>query len=322
MFETLPSGPDGAILPAPGSTSWLGLQEEMDQLVEMAWEPGWAPAGLSRLVALCTALRAEAELWPALQASLRAHPLHRLMQEDPLVFHAAAPGTPRASYLDLAIGHTAAAPMLSGTSRAGLDLFTVTRELPCFAMLRARTAFLARMADAVAEQRPGARILSLSAGHLREAASVRHGDDIGTWAVLEPEHPARRIALTQVPAGVQALTMRGSLRGFGRRPFRLGCFDLVMLPRLPKFPAADLRQIVAAAFAVLNPGGRLLVCTPLAPVPEAAWMEAFLETEPRWTSSRELDALLDVVPAAECASRQVMPSLDGHLNYAILRRRG
>ena len=49
MFETLPSGPDGAILPAPGSTSWLGLQEEMDRLVEMAWEPGWAPAGAVRL---------------------------------------------------------------------------------------------------------------------------------------------------------------------------------------------------------------------------------------------------------------------------------
>ena len=322
MLETLSNAPDRATLPAPGGACWLGLQDELDRLVQMAWEPGWAPSALSRLVALCTALRAEAELWPALQASLRAHPLHRLMQEDPLVFHATAPSTSRASYLDLAIGHAAADPMLSGTSRAGLDLFTVTRELPCFAMLRARTAYLARVVDAVAEQRPGARILSLSAGHLREAASVRHGDDIGTWAVLEPDHPNRRVALAQVPAGVRALTMRGSLRGFGRRPYRLGCFDLVTLPRLPKFPAADLRQIVAAAFAVLNPGGRLLVCSPLAPVPEAAWMEAFLETEPRWTSSRELDALLDVVPAADCASWQVVPSLDGHMSYAILRRRG
>ncbi|EFH12829.1 hypothetical protein, partial [Teichococcus cervicalis] len=40
---------------------------ELDDLVELAWEPGWAPQALARLVALCGRLRAtrDAAGWQA-----------------------------------------------------------------------------------------------------------------------------------------------------------------------------------------------------------------------------------------------------------------
>ncbi|MFC7608863.1 hypothetical protein [Teichococcus aestuarii] len=53
----------------------------------MAWEPGWSPAALSRLVRLCDDLKRSLEpaVWQMACAEMLVHPLHRLMLEDPLI---------------------------------------------------------------------------------------------------------------------------------------------------------------------------------------------------------------------------------------------
>jgi len=298
------------------------VNAELDRLVQLAWEPGWAPQAMRQLIALCATLRQQTELWPVARALMRAHPIHRLMCEDPLVLHATAPGVSRPRYLDLVLGHPDAAPLSQGASRAGRELSGINRALPLFNTLRNRTAYLASMVDALAEMQPGAEVLTLRAGHLREAAGVTKLRHVGRWMVLEPDNATRAVLYRGLPAGLSVQTMRGSLRGFGRRPFRRGCFDLVCLPRMPDCPLAEQQELLDAAFSVLKPGGRLLVCTSGRPVPEDAWIETFLDARIRWMGRRELEALLSVIPAADCASRSVFPSLDGHQLHAILRRRG
>ncbi len=298
------------------------LARELDRLVHMAWEPGWAPLALRQLVGLCDSLRDQGELWPAACAAMRGHAIHRLMLEDPLVLYATLPQVSRPQYLDLVLNHPDARPMTQGVSRAGRELFGASRSLPVFCSLRNRTHYLGSMVDAVAELRPGAEVLTLRAGHLREVGDVAKPGHVGRWTVLEPDNATRAILYRGLPPGLPVQTMRGSLRGFGRQPFRRGCFDLVCLPRLPDCPAAEQQDLLEAAFGVLKPGGRLLVCASGRPVPEDAWLDAFLDVRIRWTTRRQLEALLAVIPPADCASRSVFPSLDGHQLHAILQRRG
>lgn len=306
----------------PPITDPADLTAALDALVRLAWEPGWALRGVQGLVGLCARLREQGELWPAFRAALRGHAIHRLMREDPLVFHATAPGVSRSLYLDLVLGHGEAAPLRHGASRAGRELHAISAALPWMNALRARTAFIASMVDAVAELQPGAEILTLRAGHLREAAAVVKLRQVGRWAVLEPDPATRAILYRGLPDGLAVQSLRGSLQGFSRRPFRRGSFDLVCLPRLPDGPLPWQQGLLEAAFAVLKPGGRLLVCSPGRPVPEDAWMDAFLDARLRWTSPREMEAMLGGIPSADCAERAVFSSLDGHLLHALLQRRG
>jgi hypothetical protein len=297
------------------------LNQELDRLVELAWEPGWAPLAVGDLIRLCASLRQNTRDWLHIRHLLRSHPtMRRLMREDPLVFHAAQPNAVR---LDLLLDHPAAAPLLADTSRAGRDLFAVTRALPWCSAHRDRHAMMVRMVDAVAAEIPGASILTLGASHLREAADVTQLGRLGRWVVLE-EDAERRQALRQgLPPGVPLQMLRCSLRGFTRNAARKGCFDLIYLPKAPLFwPAPATAALVGAAFEVLKPGGRLLLCAPGAPVPEAAWIDTYLEQTPRWTMPRDMEAMLTAVDPAACASRQIFPSVDGHVMYGILRRRG
>lgn len=297
------------------------LNQELDRLVELAWEPGWAPLGLGGLIRLCASLRQNTRDWMRIRHLLRSHPtMRRLMREDPLVFHASQPGAVR---LDLLLGHPAAAPLLADTSRAGRDLFAVTRALPWCNAHRDRHAMMARMVDAVAAEIPGASILTLGAGHLREAADVTRLGRLSRWVVLE-EDAERRQALRQgLPPGVPLQVLRCSLRAFTRHPARKGRFDLIYLPKAPLFwSAPETAALIAAAFGVLKPGGRLLLCSPGTPVPESAWIDTYMERTPRWAMQRDMEEMLKAVDPTACASRQIFPSVDGHVMYAILRRQG
>ncbi|MBO1074825.1 hypothetical protein [Roseomonas marmotae] len=294
------------------------LVSELDRLVDLAWEPGWAPMALGELIRLCAGLRREAQDWVEVRDLLRSHPMHRLMREDPLVHHA---DKPAAAWLDLLLGHEAVEPLLEGTSRAGLDLFAVTRALPWMQALRNRTALLTRMADAVATEIRGAEILTLGAGHLREAAAVTNLHRIARWTVLENHTASRRVLYRDQPRELALRTLRCSLRGFARRPYREGCFDLICLPDLPlDWEPAAVQNLVWSAFQVLKPGGRLLLCAPGRPAPEAAWMEIYLNRKPECITARRMEGLLAEIEPGRCASRQVFPSIDGQMMHAILRR--
>jgi SAM-dependent methyltransferase len=298
------------------------LPQELDRLVDLAWEPGWAPMALGELVGLCHQLRDghDHDDWLNIRAMLRAHPINRLMREDPLVFHA---DKPDAVLRDLLMGHPDAEALIAGTSRAGRDLFAASRSFGWMATLAARDAYLGRMVDAVAIEHPGAEILTLGGGHLREAWGVGAPASLRRWAVVALDAGRRGAMRNDLPAGLPLQPLRCSLRSFTRRPYGRGCFDLVCLPAVPDgWDTAMVSDLLSAAFCVLKPGGRLLICAPAEAPAEAAWMEVFMGLTPTWRSIHEMEMMLGRIPAAECADRRVFHSLDGRMVHAILKRRG
>ncbi len=313
--------------PAPTDPSWSDVGElnrALDALVDLAWEPGWAPQALARLVALCDALRAahDAAGWQQALEALRAHPLQRLMLEEPLVREGLArPGPgPGPATLDLLLEHPSVQPVMGQLSRAGRDLAAAIRGLGYPAALAAQTRFLARVVDAVAERRREAEILTLGAGHLREAEQVTLGRSITRWVMQDSEAETLSRARREAPPGLPLRALRCGLPYFVRRPFLRGCFDLITLAELPGCQR-DAALLVDAAFAALKPGGSLLFGSAAAPPAEAAWLEAYLGWRPHWRMAEEMQRLVAAVPAAELAAARVFPSLDGHRLYLRLERR-
>ncbi|WP_419896423.1 hypothetical protein [Roseomonas sp. USHLN139] len=323
--------PDATLTTGPGAHLDLsdrqGLNEVLDELVEQAWEPGWAPAVLRRLVELCARLHAAHDVtgWAETCALLRAHPVQRLMLEDPLIAEsqgAYGPQTaigPHPTVLDLLLEHEQAAGLLGRLSRAGRDLFTATSELGYPAALRAQTRFLARVVDGMAERRPQLEVLTLGAQHLREAGLVTSGHALARWVAQEAEAETLGRLRRGLPPGLPVRGLRCGLAYFVRRPYLRGCFDLIMLPEMPAAPTPE--ALVDAAFAALKPGGVLLVGSAATAPVEAAWMEVYLGWQPHWRGTEEMEALLAVPPARDLARGQVFHSLDGRRVYARLERR-
>ncbi|ONG56529.1 hypothetical protein BKE38_05695 [Pseudoroseomonas deserti] len=304
-----------------------GLTEALDDLVEQAWEPGWAPYALRRLVGLCARLRSDNDItgWAEACALLRAHPVQRLMLEDPLIaesqgaFGPVAASGPCAAVLDLLLEHEQSAGLVGRLSRAGRDLFTATTELGYPAALRAQTRFLARIVDGMAERRPQLEVLTLGAQHLREAGLVTASHAVARWVAQESEAETLGRLRRGLPPGLPVRGLRCGLAYFVRRPYLRGCFDLIMVPEMPAAPTPE--ALVDAAFAALKPGGVLLLGSAAEAPVEAAWMEAYLGWQPHWRKAEEMEALLAVPPARDLARAQVFHSLDARRVYARLERR-
>ncbi|KAA2214714.1 hypothetical protein [Teichococcus oryzae] len=301
------------------------LGQALDATVELAWEPGWAPLFLSRLMSLCETLRDQEGPagWQNILTRMQAHPVRRLVHEDPvcaLAYATAGQDLPR--LLDMVTGHPSAAAALE-TSRAGLDLMAATVELGHFAAMRAVPRYLARVIDTVADQKPGAEILTLGAGYLREAEHVRQRARIGRWVAQDGRREALQVLRHDVPAGLPVRTLHCGLPHFARKPYQRGAFDLITLALLPDdHPPRRLRELVESSFDALKPGGLLLLGSVAEAPPEAAFLEALLRLAPRWRRPEEMEDLLTGLPAAKVARRRLFRGPGGRRLYALIDRVG
>ncbi len=305
-----------------GSTE---LKQTLDALVELAWEPGWAPLFLQRLVSICETLRKQGDVaWADAVAQLRAHPVRRLIHEDPVsALTYVTAGRDPCRLLDLLDHHPAAAPLLQGSSRAGMDLMAAVSELGFFAAQRGIPRYLARIVDTVADQKNGAEILTLSAGYLREAGYVTQEKRIARWVAQDASREALQVLRHDLHARLPLRTLHCGLPHFARRPYQRGAFDLITLASLPEDqPAHRLRELVEASFDALKPGGLLLLGSPAAAPPEAALLEALMRLTPRWRGPEEISGLLAGLPAAKVARRRIVTDGQGRRIYALVSRVG
>ena len=111
------------------------------------------------------------ETWRELVRRCRLHPLRGLLHEDP--FTSRAFNKPRgyagdAVLMDYLYGSEERWPVPEST-RIGRHVFDYTTAAPAAEGVRARRGFVADFVDNLANQRRRPEVLSIAAGHLREA---------------------------------------------------------------------------------------------------------------------------------------------------------
>jgi SAM-dependent methyltransferase len=280
-------------------------------------------SGMSRLRVSMNDLRARLprQDWLAFTEQARCHPLHDLLLESPFTRRAYA--KPRgyagdAVLMDLIYGTVPGQAL----SPLGGMLYGYEFDSPAFRSVRTRRAFLAREIDDVAAIRPGARVLSVACGHLREvewSRAARNG--AVTITALDQDRDSLDL-VNERYGGFGVTTVAGSVGDLLRRCVRFSNLDLAYAAGLYDYLDTDIaRALTATLFRTLAPGGRLLIANFTPATYDAAFMEAFMDWRLVYRSEAEVRALAATIPPSDIGRIEQFSDDNGHITYMRVVKR-
>jgi SAM-dependent methyltransferase len=188
--------------------------------------------------------------------------------------------------------------------------------------VRARRAFIASMIDRATQARRDLRILSIAAGHLREAnlcAAVRR-KRFDRFVALDSD--ADSLAKVRESYGVFGVeTVLANVRRLIAGKLSLGEFDLVYSTGLFDYvgPAAG-RRLVRNMFQHLRSGGRLLVANFLPGIRDAAYMETFMDWQLIYRTRHEMIDLTMEIPQDEIHDISLFTEENRNIIFVQVRR--
>ena len=233
---------------------------------------------------------AGAEWFGDVMQEVRQHEAIRIARSCPIASHAAArprgyPGD--AGLLDLLYMHPAHRPEFSDD--VSRRVYAVCQGAKVARSVRYRRMLLADAIDRAAIATPQASILSLACGHLREVewSNALATGGVGRLVAADQDElslaAVRHDYCATIPAiEPVACSVRDVLKGGGEK---LGRFDLVYSAGLYDYlPKAVAEALTTRLFAMLNPGGRLLIGNFGSGLDETAFMEAVMDWPLIWRS--------------------------------------
>jgi hypothetical protein len=258
--------------------------------------------------------------WQAFAADARRHPVHELLLESP--FTRRAYEKPRGYAGDAVLMDLIYGVRREPLSPLGGMLYAFEFDSPCFHSVRTRRAVIAREIDSVAVSRPGARVLSVASGHLREIEWSRaaRARAVAITAVDQDRDSLACIAhdYHAYPVTTRAVTIGDLLR----RSVRFPSIDLAYAAGLYDYLADDLgRVLTTVLFRMLAPGGRLLIANFTPATYDAAFMEAIMDWQLIYRTPAQLRALADAIRPDEIASDELFCDANRHVAYLRLVKR-
>jgi SAM-dependent methyltransferase len=245
--------------------------------------------------------------WQQRAAAARAHPLSERMLRCPLTRSAAQrprgdPGD--AVLLDYIYRHHSVAEEVLGAPRAARELHGALLERPAAEALRDRRRRFAGEVRRVLERQPRARVLSIAAGHLREAELLEPDElaRVAEWIAVDQD--AASLAEVRRSLDVPNIaTLACDLARFMRAASALGEFDLVYAAGLYDYLPDPLAVRLARCMRrLLAPGGRLLFANFAVGIEDEPFMEIYLDWSLIYRSLADMRAIVEhAAPESESA---------------------
>ena len=243
-------------------------------------------------------------LLPGLKARRLAglqHPLRELLHQDP--FTCRAFRKPRgyagdAILLDFIYAREEEWPPPDGVTELGARIYEYTTRSAACEGVRARRGFIADLLDRTAERTPRAHVMSVAAGHLREAelsAAVKRRR-FGRFVALDSD----RESLSQIERsygrfGVE--TARATIRQLLTQKIDPGRFDVIYSTGLFDYlQHATAARLAWVLFQMLRPGGRLLVANFLPGISDLGYMESYMDWKLVYRTRVEMVAMSEEIP--------------------------
>jgi extracellular factor (EF) 3-hydroxypalmitic acid methyl ester biosynthesis protein len=265
-----------------------------------------------------------AQSWAAVVDECRGHELRESLHRDPFTLRCYS--KPRgyaadAVALDYVLRARPASPR--GRDLAG-DLHHYTTHGGTAEALRFRRDYVAREIDATAAQsRRPARVFAAGCGHLRECdplASIRDGR-IAKIVAFDADAESLDTVRRDYPQ-FPIVTHRGSIRELAEGRHLFGDMDLVytagVMETLPHAAAVGLAR---ALFALLAPGGTLLITHFLPSLGEAGFIEAFMDWWMVYRTQAQVFDLVKELPPDTASSWAYSESAASSLGVVSIRRR-
>ncbi len=258
----------------------------------------------------------------------REHPLHALLAQDPLT--ARAFDKPRgyagdAVMLDLvyATEDDYQPAEIAQSTPLGQKLYSILLQSPAPQAVRNRRRIIVEKVDEVAARVSQPHVFSLACGHLREAqhsSAVREGR-LGRYIAMDQDSESLAVVERDSgPFGVEAV--HGSVRDILRGRFDLGGFDFVYAAGLYDYLSTPLAQrLTENLFAMLNPGGHLLVANYMPDIINVGYMEAFMDWWLIYRSGREILQLAETLSDHHIESLCLYPEATRNIGFLEITRR-
>ncbi len=266
---------------------------------------GHVDAAMRRLVDVLAVLRSRlpAERWRALCSSAKLRPMRALLHQDPHAQRAYAKPRGYAGdpvLLDYVYG---CAPVPDQTTRCGRDIYRwAAAHSSAFRSVRQRRTILSDVIDLAAARRPGARVLALACGHLREAqlSFALCGRAISELVAIDHDPLSLEVVRASF-AGLPVRGVQGTLGELIGGRIDVGEFDLIYAAGLYDYlPDTIARRLTTVLCSRLAMGGELVVGN-FVRCWEAAYMEAIMDWFLVYRSEAGLLSLADDV--SDCALR-------------------
>ena len=248
--------------------------------------------------------------WEAFVALARRHPIMQVLHQDPFTYRAYS--KPRgyagdAEMMDYIYGREERSPPPL-CEPIGRQIFDYTTLSPASEGVRARRAFVASRIDRLAEERSRPHILSIAAGHLREAAlsaAVRRRRT-GRFVALDTDATsAAEVRNCYACYGVETLT--ASFRRLLVGQHGAGEFDLVYSTGLFDYLNQRVgRRLVSSMFQMLRPRGLLIVANFLPDVRDIGYMETFMDWNLIYRGRGDMIDLAADLPESELREVQLV----------------
>lgn len=305
----------------------LILDEALERLQSASGRPLALHATLDEMIEVLRDVKRKAspEEWSAWTEDCRRHSITELLHEDP--FTRRAYEKPRgyagdAELIDMIYGlEEMWTPPV--TSLMGSQIFEYTTRAPAPEGVRARRAFVAAMIDRLARRNRFPSILSLAAGHMREALLS---------AAFKRRRLGRVVALDSDPLSMQLVereygcfgveTEVQSIRKLFCRKVNLGTFDFVYSTGLFDYLNEDSsRRLATIMFEMLNPGGRLLVANFLPGIRDIGYMEVFMDWNLIFRTRHEMMNMTMDIPQEEIRGIRVFAEENQNIIFLEVTKR-
>lgn len=246
------------------------------------------------------------DAWKQFILSYRQHALFELLQQDPLTSRAFL--KPRgyagdAEMLDLVytVEDGESLPALEKSSEFGKGIHHATANLAAARAVRSRRWIIIDQLNDLTNRMAGPHMLSLACGHLREArhcAAILQGR-FGRFVAVDQDTESLAVVQREVgTCGVE--TVATSVRVLLKGQVTLGSFDFIYASGLYDYLAQTVAQrLTERLFAMLNPGGRLLLANFLPTSSSTAFMEASMDWWLIYRTKAEMLDLMTTLPESE-----------------------
>jgi extracellular factor (EF) 3-hydroxypalmitic acid methyl ester biosynthesis protein len=264
--------------------------------------------------------------WAEFVSMCLHHPIKDLLHQDPFTHRAFV--KPRgyagdAVLIDFIYGREEHWALPEGTTELGRQIFDYTTGAPAPEGVRARREYVANLLDRLVEERDRPHVLSIAAGHMREAilsSAVRRRKlgrlvalDSDTESLEEVDRCYSRYGVEVEPATIRQLLSQKT---------RLGDFDLVYSTGLFDYlQQTTAQRLTSVMFDLLRPKGRLLVANFLPGIRDIGYMESFMDWKLIYRTRHEMLEVSANIPQAEIRDIRIFTEENQNIIFLQIAKR-
>jgi SAM-dependent methyltransferase len=269
--------------------------------------------------------RYDGPIWKALVPLAQRHPVADYVHQDPFTqwsFDKPRGYSGDAHLLDFIYEHADVRAAIEASTPLGQTIYGYTKESGSPVAVRERRDILARHVDRIAAAHgPGTEVLTIAAGHLREAAVSRAFSDgsVSRWVALDQD-PVSVDGIRRTYAATAVEPLEGSVKGFLTDAYQLGRFDFAYSAGLYDYlPQAVAIKVTRKAMQVLKPGGTYLFANFTREIVDDGYMETFMNWELLLRSEAEMWDIINNSVDRNAVEASVEFGANRAIVYGIIR---